>query len=68
MKTATKAVPSRKEFFAAQNILAARGWEHTMSIMQDDAKKEGVTNFGCVYVKNGQEFYLNFKTIGNLPE
>lgn len=65
---ATKTMPSRKEFWTAEAILKARGFEHTVSVMADDAKKEGVTNFGMVFLHaDGREFYLNYKTIDSLP-
>lgn len=71
MNAILKNMPSRKAFADAQRTLESRGFEHVMSIMADDARKDGVTNFGQLFVRRGKvkvEFYLNFKTIGNLPE
>ncbi len=61
-------MPTMKQFNDAANKLTVMGWEFVMSMMVDDAKKEGVTEFGRLFTKNGQRFWLNFKTIWNLPE
>jgi hypothetical protein len=60
-------MPTPREFDVAAAKLVLAGWELVSTIMADDAKKPGVTNFGRLYVKGGERFYLNFKTISNLP-
>lgn len=57
--------PSRQEFFAAQKILQAGGWEHVLSTL--DEVKDG-DRFGLLYVKGESKFWLNHLTIASLPE
>lgn len=70
MTTATKTMPTRREFAGAGATLKARGFECIASMMVDDAKKEGVEDFGGLYIRSSDKarFWLNFKTIGKLPE
>lgn len=67
MRTSLKSMPSRAEFTKAEEQLKAAGWIHGATMMVDDAHKEGVTNFGKCFHRNGETFWLNFKTLGNLP-
>jgi hypothetical protein len=60
-------MPTPAEFNAAAKNLSDRGWTLVGTVMVDDAKKPGVINFGRMYTRSGDKFYLNFKTIGNLP-
>jgi hypothetical protein len=64
--TRTK-MPTREEFDAADRRLKAAGWEHVATLMADDAKKPGVTDFGRKYSKGAGMFWLNYKTIRDLP-
>lgn len=68
MNTTITRKPTRQETFAAMATLQSRGWVQTMSIMDDQAKVPGYTTFGIVFERGGEEFYLNYKTIGNLPD
>lgn len=63
---ATK-TPTQREFNEVAAKLVAAGWELVGTVMVDDAKKPGVTNFGRLFTKNGERFYLNYKTITSLP-
>ncbi len=59
-------MPTPAEFNAAEVKLVAMGWAFRLSMMADDAKKPGVTNFGKLYGKGAGQFWLNFKTIGEV--
>lgn len=59
-------MPSPKEFSAAEKKLIGAGFDHIGTVMADNAKQEGVTDFGKLFVRSGKKFYLNFKTIGEV--
>ncbi len=60
-------IPTVKEFADAAKRLTDAGWELVGTVMVDDAHKPEVVNFGRLYTRNGERFYLNLKTIGQLP-
>lgn len=60
-------MPTPAEFRAAAAALVVRGWQEIATVMADDAKKDGVTNFGRLFRRGADRFYLNYKTIGALP-
>lgn len=66
-----KDIPTVSEFAAVAKRLFAAGWEHTGSMMVDDARKEGVENFGQSYARGTgatrERFWLNYKTIVRSP-
>jgi len=59
--------PSREAFTSAANKLKAAGWVHGATMMIDGAHKEGETKFGTCWHKDGKTFWLNYKTLNNLP-
>jgi hypothetical protein len=62
-------MPTRNQMNDAYQTLKARGFEHIGSLMVDDARKDGVVDFGMQFkAVDGRMFWLNFKTIGNLPK
>jgi len=63
----TNQMPGRKAFAGASKALKAVGWAHIATIAADDAKQDGVTNFGMMFTRPGETFYLNYKTITSIP-
>jgi hypothetical protein len=63
MKRST--MPTHQDFNVAGKAIEAKGYTLLCSVMADDAKKEGVENFGRCYMRDsdGAKFWLNFKTI-----
>ncbi len=61
----TKNLPTREEMFAAQQTLKANGWEHTATLMSGD---KGDANYGLLYARGEERFWLNKDTIDNLPK
>lgn len=62
----TQAKPSRQEFESIKRQLKQDGWTHVLSAMDGDSK-DGRTDFGSLFKKDGREFWLNWKTIGDAP-
>ena len=62
-------MPTRAEFEAAGKALIASGRAVRCSVLADDAKKDGVENFGTYYSHDDGSggFWLNYKTIGRVP-
>ena len=48
-------------------MLTDRGWTKVGAMLVDDARKEGVADFGVLFMRDGEKFWLNYKTINNLP-
>lgn len=65
--TAKIKMPSRQEFDAAAKKLQDAGWIRGSALMIDDAHKDGVVEFGIHWRRNDERFWLNYKTIGQLP-
>ncbi len=63
-------MPTRQQFAEATKTLKDRGFEQLGTMMVDNAKSEGFTEFGMHFlrVSDHAKFWLNFKTIGNLPD
>lgn len=63
-------MPTRSEFAEAERLLIDAGFTFVMTLMVDDAKKEGVMEFGKFFVRHNpvttDKFWLNYKTIGTL--
>jgi hypothetical protein len=57
----------RQQLIEAKKQLKAAGWTHILSVMADNAKQPGVEDFGSLYKKDGQEYWLNIKTLDRLP-
>lgn len=59
-------VPSPAQFKWAEARLIEAGFTFLFTVMADDAKKEGVENFGKLYVRHNavttDKFWLNYKT------
>ena len=49
------------DFYNARDRLIASGWTYTHTVMNDSGTG------GMVFVKGGEKFTLNGKTIGSLP-
>jgi len=59
-------MPTRQQMFAAQKTMTDRGWNHVLSVLDSDSD-EGRTDFGLLYARGDERFWMNHKTIGNLP-
>jgi hypothetical protein len=63
-------MPTIAQFNAAAMKLVAAGYHFYFSLMSDDARKPGVTNFGRFFVRvDGatlDTFWLNYKTINEV--
>ncbi len=46
----------------AKKDLAAAGWNHICTTMNDGGTKD----YGLVYTRNGEKFYLNIETVNNV--
>lgn len=55
----------RATYRAARQSLTAGGWEEVLTACS--SLGDSGTEFGILYAKDGKEFWLNFKTIDNLP-
>jgi hypothetical protein len=51
------------QLFATREAMRKAGWVHTLSVNEVNAG----TNFGSLWEKDGQKFWLNFRTIESLP-
>lgn len=62
-------MPTPAEFAAAEKRLTDAGFTYLYTMMADDAKKDGVTNFGKYFVRENavttDRFWLNYKTIND---
>jgi hypothetical protein len=60
---------TRQQLQAAKQQLQAAGWTHSHSVMHDGGP---TGNFGLCFIRRTptgerETFYLNFKTVGSLP-
>ena len=63
----TKKIPTRREMNEVIATLKANGWEHTATVMADDASPEN-HEFGLRFAKGTERFWLNLYTINGLPK
>lgn len=59
--------PTRAEFDAAAVLLKAAGWLECGASMVDNAREAGVTDFGRLFIRAGERYWLNLKTIDGAP-
>lgn len=48
----------------AKAYLKNEGWTYVCSIMSDTGKQTG--HYGLLFIRNGEKFYLNVDTIGEV--
>jgi hypothetical protein len=56
---------TRERAFAAMAQMEKDGWEKRLSVLQDRGHENG--EYGILYAKGDRRFWLNNKTIDNLP-
>jgi hypothetical protein len=63
----TTKMPTPAEFRRAEAKMVAAGWVKVCTVMVDDAHRPTVTEFGILFNRGAGRFFLNHKTIGDLP-
>ena len=60
-------MPTAAEFLAAERKLIDAGFHLITTVIANDARKDGVINFGKLFGRDAGRFWLNYKTIASLP-
>jgi mannose-6-phosphate isomerase class I len=64
MTTPTRNI-SRAAWKAAEQQMKKAGWTEILSACSSAG--DSIDEFGTLYIREGQEFWLNYRTIGSLP-
>ena len=65
MTTAISRNISRATWKSAELHMKQAGWENILSACSSAG--DSIDEFGTLYIRDGQEFWLNYRTIGSLP-